>query len=305
MSEKEYLSCRLCARDCGIDRNKTVGFCGMSDELSVSYYSLHKWEEPPISGDQGSGTIFFDGCSLGCIFCQNAKISRGRNGKILTVDELSNVMLELQEAGAHNINFVTPTHFLPSVAAALKIARSKGLTVPAVYNTGSYDSVEALKKLDGAINVYLPDFKYYTSATSKKYSNAPDYPSVAKLAIAEMYRQVGPAVIDGQGLMKRGMIVRVLLLPERVAEAKLIVKYLYETYGDNIYISLMSQYTPMAGMKPPLDRRVTKEEYRQLLSYAERLGVSNAFVQEDGCAEDSFIPPFGEGGSICGIKKER
>lgn len=299
MKKQEYSECRLCPRSCGVDRRVTEGFCHMGAEVSLSYYSLHKWEEPPISGHRGSGTIFFDGCSLGCVFCQNKNISRGRNGKIVSEDELADIMLRLEEAGAHNINFVTPTHFSPSVRAAVRLARERGLGLPIVYNTGSYDSLDALKSLRGAVDIYLPDFKYYLPETAKKYSLASDYPEVAKIAIAEMFSQVGTPVFDTSGLMKKGMIVRILLLPGHVAEAKLSLKYIYETYGDDVYISLMNQYTPMPGISSPLNRTVTREEYRQLTNYAEKLGVKNAFVQEWGTASESFIPPFG--GDISGI----
>lgn len=294
----EYEKCSLCFRGCLVDRSKKMGFCGFEDKAYISYYSLHKWEEPPISGERGSGTIFFDGCSLGCAFCQNSKISRGRNGKTVSSDELSDVMLKLQSAGAHNINFVTPTHFLPTVREAIILAKQKGLLVPIVYNTGSYDNPEALKTLSGLVDVYLPDFKFYTEKTAEKYAKASDYPRAARLAIEEMVKQAPIPIFDAQGMMKNGVIVRILLLPGHIAEAKLILKYLYSTYGDNVYISLMSQYTPMANMKPPLNRKVTAEEYSQLVDYAERLGVTYAFVQEGEAASESFIPPFVSGDEV-------
>jgi putative pyruvate formate lyase activating enzyme len=201
-------------------------------------------------------------------------------------------MTELQSKGAHNINLVTPTHFVPSIVEAIKEARNLGLSIPIVYNTGSYDSVLALKMLDGLVDIYLPDFKYFTSRTARALSNASDYPEVAKAAISEMYKQVGEPIFDEKGIMRRGVIVRILLLPGHVAEAKLCLKYLFDTYGDKIYISLMNQYTPMEGMKPPLDRRVTRGEYSQLTDYAEKLGLKNGFIQEFGTASESFIPPF-------------
>ena len=289
--EKLYEKCELCARKCGVNRLISCGRCGMNSDVFVSRAAPHFWEEPPISGENGSGTIFFDGCSLGCIFCQNRDISRGRNGKKLSVAELAEVMLKLQSKGVHNINLVTPTHFVPSVTGAIKIAKSKGLCIPIVYNTGSYDTAETIKRLNGLVDIYLPDFKYYTSKTARQYSKAEDYPTVAKAAIAEMVEQVGECQFD-DGMMKKGVIVRILLLPGHVAEAKLILKYLYSTYGDSIYISLMSQYTPMEGMKSPLNRKVTSEEYNQLLDYALKLGVTNAFIQERKAASESFIPPF-------------
>ncbi len=287
-----YKECRLCARNCGTDRRKTVGFCKMTDEIYLSRAALHYWEEPPISGELGSGTIFFSGCSLACTYCQNADISRGRSGKAVSVDRLAEIMLELQQKGAHNVNLVTPTHYIPSIAEAIPMARSTGLSIPIVYNTGSYDRVDALRLLDGLVDIYLPDLKYYSPRTAGEYSLAKDYPNVAREAIAEMFRQVGEPLIDENGIMRRGMIVRILLLPGHVAEAKLSLKYLLDTYGDNVYVSLMNQYTPMPGMEPPLNRRVTREEYQDLLDYADRLGLKNGFTQDFGTAKESFIPPF-------------
>jgi len=292
MSEFLYNECRLCARNCGIDRTKTAGYCKMKNTMYISRAALHFWEEPPISGTNGSGTIFFSGCSLSCIFCQNREISRGRAGKIASVERLSDIMLDLQRQGAHNINLVTPTHFIPSIAEAIKLSRANGLTIPIVYNTGSYDNPEALEFLDGLVDVYLPDLKYYTPKTALTYSKAEDYPFVARNAIAEMVRQADKPKFDENGIMQKGVIVRILLLPGHVAEAKLSLKYLLDTYGDNIYISLMNQYTPMPDMKPPLNRTVTYEEYNQLLDYAEKIGLKNGFIQDFGTAEESFIPPF-------------
>ena len=288
----DYKNCRFCARLCGVDRTAgEIGFCGMSAVPHVARAALHHWEEPPISGTRGSGTVFFSGCSLGCVFCQNSDISRGISGLAVTEERIAEMMLELEEAGAHNINFVTPTHFLPSVRGAIILAKGQGLKLPIVYNTGSYDTVEALKSLDGLVDIYLPDFKYLRRMTAAKYSSAPDYPDVARAAIAEMVRQRGAVVIE-DGIMKSGVIVRVLLLPSHTAEAKLCVKYLFDTYGDTVYISLMNQYTPMKGMPPPLDRTVTHEEYSSLVDYAVKKGIENAFIQEWGTAKESFIPPF-------------
>ena len=292
MADISYKECRLCARACGVDRTRTVGYCRVGADMSVARAALHFWEEPPISGSRGSGTIFFSGCSLSCVFCQNREISRGRAGKMVTSEQLANIMLDLQSQDAHNINLVTPTHFIPSIKEALILAKARGLTVPIVYNTGSYDTPKALRMLDGLIDIYLPDLKYYTTRTADALSNAEDYPDVAREAIAEMYRQVGEPIFDADGIMKRGVIVRILLLPGRVAEAKLSLKYLLDTYGDGIYISLMNQYTPMEGMTPPLDRPVTHEEYAQLTDYAERIGLKKGFTQEFGTASESFIPPF-------------
>ena len=292
MSFKEYENCRLCARNCGVNRSTSTGFCKTTDEMYIARAALHYWEEPPISGTNGSGTIFFSGCSLSCAFCQNRDISRGRVGKTVKIDRLADIMMNLQSKGAHNINLVTPTHFVPSIAESIKIARANGLSVPIVYNTGSYDNLSTLKMLDGLVDVYLPDLKYFAPKTAAEFSFATDYPTVARVAIDEMVRQVGEPSFDERGIMTRGVIVRILLLPGHVAEAKLSLKYLMDTYGDKIYVSLMNQYTPMQGMKPPLDRKVTREEYYQLTDYAERLGLVNGFTQEFGTADESFIPPF-------------
>ena len=287
-----YSACELCARKCGIDRTVgQVGFCRSSHIPKITRAALHFWEEPIISGTNGSGTVFFSGCSLGCIYCQNAKISRASVGREVTAYELADEMLRLEAEGAHNINFVTPTHFAPSIAEAIRISRARGLTVPTVYNTGSYDTVKTLQNLNGLIDIYLPDLKYYRPESAEKLSAARSYPTVAREAIAQMVLQ-RPTPTIKDGIMQSGVIVRVLLLPSHVAEAKLSVRHLYDTYGDRIYISLMNQYTPMPGMLSPLDRAVTNSEYSELVDYAERIGVVNAFIQEGGTQKESFIPPF-------------
>lgn len=288
-----YRECRLCHRNCGVDR--TVGErgrCKMTSEIYVARIAPHMWEEPPISGERGSGTVFFAGCSLGCIYCQNKEISRGELGSIYTEEELSDAMIKLAGEGVHNINFVTPTHYAPSVKKSVEIARNKGLALPIVYNTGSYDTVETVRMLKDTVDIWLPDLKYYKSSTAEKYSSAPDLANAAREAIDEMVKLCPEPIIDSEGIMQKGVIVRILLLPMHIAEAKLNLKYLYEKYGDSIYISLMSQYTPSEGLPPPLDRRVTRAEYEELIEYAERLGVKNAFIQEHSSASESFIPDF-------------
>jgi len=287
-----YQKCILCARKCGVNRSiGELGFCNMGATPYLARAAAHMWEEPIISGNRGSGTLFFSGCSLGCVFCQNREISSCAVGYPVDTERIAEIMLELEASGVHNVNFVTPTHFAPHVASSVTLARSRGFSLPTVYNTGSYDTIETLKMLEGLIDVYLPDFKYYRERTAKNYSSAPDYPDVAASAIAEMVRQ-RPRPVIKDGLIKSGVVVRVLLLPEHLAEAKLTVKYLLDTYGDSIYISLMNQYTPMAGMKPPLDRRVTHAEYDELVDYAISRGLVNGFTQDFGTAEESFIPPF-------------
>ena len=288
-----YTKCSLCARRCLVDRTRSErGFCGMSDSLYLCRAALHFWEEPIISGTRGSGTVFFSGCSLKCVYCQNREISRAEYGERISTERLSSIFFELRDKGAHNINLVTPTHFIPSIVEAIDSARASGFSLPFVYNTASYETDEALEALRGRIDVFLPDLKYYKSETAMKYSSARDLPTVSRRAIDKMIAMSGEPILNQEGIITRGTVVRLLLLPSHVAEAKLNLGYLYERYGNGIYISLMSQYTPPAGMQSPLDRRVTNAEYRELVRYAERLGVVNAFTQERDAASESFIPPF-------------
>lgn len=290
---EKYEKCELCYRRCGVNRAKGErGFCKMTDKIYIARADLHRWEEPPISAERGSGTVFFSGCSLGCIYCQNRKISRGEVGKCVSVNDLAKIFLSLQEKGAHNINLVTPTHYVPSIIKAVKAARESGLKIPIVYNTSSFETEETLEALRGTVDVWLPDLKYYKGATAKRYSNAENLPETSRKAIEKMVKMAGNPVFDEAGVMQKGVIVRILLLPGHVAEAKLNLKYLYETYGDKIYVSLMSQYTPSPDMPAPLNRRVTVAEYDELVSYAERLGVKNAFIQEREAASESYIPDF-------------
>lgn len=289
-------NCILCPRNCGINRNcGSKGFCGESNSVRIARAALHFWEEPVISGDNGSGTVFFTGCNLKCIFCQNASIAASEVGKEVTVEALTEIFLKLQGEGANNINLVTASHYVPQVAECIRMARKSGLTIPIVYNTSSYEKPETLRLLDGLVDIYLPDFKYMDAKLAKAYSNAEDYPEVAKAAIAEMYRQVGkPAFDEDTGLMNKGVIVRHLVMPGAVGNAKAVIDYLYGAYGDDIYISLMNQYTPMKEFAeyPELNRKVTKREYEKVIQYALSLGVENAFIQEGETAQESFIPAF-------------
>lgn len=288
----------LCPRNCGARRNAgEIGVCGQTDRLKAARAALHFWEEPCISGKEGSGTVFFSGCSLHCVFCQNRDISDGTAGKFITAERLTEIFLELQEKGANNINLVTPGHFAPQIARALAGAKEQGLRLPVVCNTGSYEYVETLKGLEGLVDIYLPDFKYMDSTLGRRYSHAENYSEVAKAALAEMVRQTGAAVFekgDEDGLIKRGTIVRHLVLPGCTEDSKAVIKYLYETYGNTIYISIMNQFTPMSGLEkyPEINRRVTKEEYEEVVDYAISLGVENGFIQEGETAEESFIPAF-------------
>ncbi len=292
--------CTLCPRRCHADRlSGQTGYCGQTAEITAARAALHFWEEPCLSGYRGSGTVFFSGCNLRCVFCQNHDIALGRAGQSVSVPRLTEIFLELQTKGAHNINLVTPTHFIPQIALALDAARQQGLLLPVVYNTGSYEEPDALRLLEGLVDIYLPDLKYFSPELSKRFSQAPDYFEKAAAALAEMYRQVGPPLFtDENGLLQRGMIVRHLVLPGQTRDSKKILRYLYETYGDNIYISIMNQYTPLPQVAhiPELNRRVTSEEYDRVLHFARRLGISNGFRQEGSAAAESFIPAFdGEG----------
>ena len=290
-----YRKCNLCPRSCNIDRTTSLGICQVSSKVKVARAALHFWEEPCISGENGSGAVFFSGCSLHCVFCQNEKISHGTVGKDITNEELAGIYIKLQKDGANNINLVTGTHYIPQIVDSVNMARESGLNIPIIYNTSGYETVESLRLLDGIVDAYLPDFKYMDEALSLKYSHASDYPKVAKAAIDEMVRQCPLVQFDEDGFIISGVIVRQLLLPGHVNDAKHIVKYLWEKYGSNIYLSLMSQYTPMPQIKdkyPELDRRITKREYDNLVNYAIELGVENAFIQDRKVAKESFIPDF-------------
>ena len=300
-------NCILCPRNCNIDRKVgQTGICGMTEEVRIARVALHQWEEPCISGENGSGTVFFSGCNLHCVYCQNVSIAAGKKGKIVSIQELATQFLMLQEQGAHNINLVTPSHYVPQMKAALLYAKEQGLTLPIVYNTSSYEKTETLRELAGNVDIYLADLKYTDATLAKKYSHAEDYFPVAAKALQEMVHQVGEAQFvwpneslchveyeDGM-LMKRGVIVRHLLLPGCLADSKRVVRYVYETYGDTVYLSLMNQYTPLPHVKnyPELNRKVTEEEYEELVDYAIELGVNHGFIQEGDTADESFIPDF-------------
>ena len=292
------MKCDLCPRKCLVDRKKgEKGICGQTENLKVARAALHFWEEPCISGDAGSGAVFFSGCPLHCVFCQNENIANGTVGKEISLERLVDIFLELQEKRANNINLVTPGHFVPQIVKALYQARKEGLTLPVVYNTSSYETVDTIKMLEGYVDIYLPDFKYMSPVLSKKYSRAPDYAEVAKAAIAEMVRQTGKAVFvngDEDNLILSGTIVRHLTLPGCMADSMQIVKYLHDTYGDMIYISIMNQFTPLSNLEkyPELNRRITDEEYETLVDYAIEIGIENGFIQEGDTAEESFIPAF-------------
>lgn len=311
-------SCTLCPRNCKINRLAgETGYCGQTSAIRAARAALHFWEEPVLSGKNGSGAVFFSGCNLRCVFCQNYSIALGDVGREISSERLSEIFFELKEKGAHNINLVTGTPFIPQIVKALERAKDSHLDIPVIFNCGGYENVSSIKMLDGLVDIYLPDMKYFSSELSSRYSAAPDYFERASEAIAEMYRQVGVPVFEvtskkgqsseifdysGDVLMKRGMIVRHLILPGQTKDSKKILRYLHETYGDGIYISIMNQYTPMAHITDPdsllynkypeLARKVTQDEYDRVVSFALKLGIEKAFIQEGETAEESFIPAF-------------
>lgn len=295
LDEEALKHCRLCPRECGADRSQgKKGACGVAGKLLAARAALHMWEEPCISGEEGSGTVFFSGCPLHCIYCQNHRISDGRTGKEISVEQLSDIFLRLQKEGANNINLVTPTHYLLHIRRALRQAKRKGLSIPVVYNCGGYEKPESLRLLSGLVDIYLPDFKYISAELSGRYSGAKDYAVFAKASLEEMFRQVGEPVFDEKGRMKRGMLVRHLVLPGHTEDSKQVLSYLYQRYGDRIFISIMNQYTPTGKKKPypELNRKLSEKEYDEVVEYAVSLGIENGFIQEGETAQESFIPEF-------------
>lgn len=295
--EKDVLSCcNLCPRKCGADRKSgKTGFCGASDKIKIARSALHFWEEPCISGDKGSGTVFFSHCTLKCVYCQNYKISTENQGRIVTENELADLFVDLQKQGALNINLVTPTHYVPHIIEALKIAKKKGLTLPILYNTSGYETEETLEMLRGYVDIFLPDFKYFSSIHAQKYSGAKNYPEVCKKAIAKMFEISGKCEFDENGIIKKGVIVRHLMLPHLEEDSKKILEYLYNTYGNDIFISIMSQYTPLATLPkefPELNTKIDMAVYDKVLDFAVDIGIENAFIQEGESASESFIPEF-------------
>lgn len=287
--------CSLCPRMCGTDRAAgQKGFCGGGNLVRIARAALHYWEEPCISGESGSGTVFFSGCTMRCVFCQNKEISRGEAGKEITVDRLAEIYLELAAKGANNINLVTPMHYAPQITAALDIARKNGLTLPIVWNTGGWERRESVAAVRDYADIWLSDFKYFDSSLGENLSKAPNYFSVAAAALDQMVKQTCEPVFDENDMMRRGVIVRHLMLPGHLDDTKNVLRFLYENYGDSIWISIMNQYTPMCSDPrfPELSRTVSDEEYNEAIDFACELGIENAFVQEGGTVGESFIPPF-------------
>ena len=287
--------CSLCPRMCGTDRAAgQKGFCGGGNLVRVARAALHYWEEPCISGESGSGTVFFSGCTMRCVFCQNKEISRGEAGKEITIERLAEIYLELAAKGANNINLVTPMHYAPQITAALDIARKNGLTLPIVWNTGGWERRESVAAVRDYADIWLSDFKYFDSSLGESLSKAPNYFSVAAAALDQMVKQTCKPVFDENDMMRRGVIVRHLMLPGHLDDTKNVLRFLYENYGDSIWISIMNQYTPMCSDPrfPELSRTVSDEEYNEAIDFACELGIENAFVQEGGTVGESFIPPF-------------
>lgn len=287
--------CNLCARNCGVNRlEDALGFCKSGKDIKIARVSLHHWEEPCISGKKGSGTIFFSQCTLRCQFCQNHQISSDGIGKEISIKRLSEILLEQQERGAHNINLVTPTHYVPQIIEALDIAKSKGLDIPIIYNTNGYENISTIKALNGYIDVYLPDLKYFDDKFSCRYSNAPNYFSFSSKAIEEMFYQVGEVDFNKDGLVKKGVIIRHLMLPGLLFDSKKIIDYIYKTFGDSVYISIMNQYTPMYNSSkfPEINKPLNSKHYDSMINYCLSLGIKNAFIQESGTCSESFIPEF-------------
>ena len=295
--------CDLCPRNCLVDRTVSTGYCSMPRQIKIARRALHFWEEPCISGDKGSGAVFFSGCNMKCVFCQNKDISTGGFGKLITGERLTEIFLELQEQGALNINLVTPTHYVPQIIPCLKKAKELGLDIPVVYNTSSYEKPDVIRSLEGLVDIWLPDFKYISDESAKRYSACPDYVRWAKLCLDEMVRQCPEPVFDDDGIMKKGVIVRHLILPGHTEESKDVLDYLHKRYGDRIFISIMSQYTPCTDLSgyPEINRTLTEKEYEDVVDYAIDIGIENGFIQEGSAASESFIPSF----DLKGVEKNR
>ena len=287
-------NCKLCPRNCNINRYKQKGYCNIDNNIYLARCDLYHYEEPSISGTMGSGTIFFSGCNLKCIYCQNYEISNNKIGKKATIKRLTEILLELQNKGAHNINLVTPTMYIPKIKKALIKAKNSGLNIPIIYNSSGYENIAALKELEGLIDIYMPDFKYINNSIAVKYSKCPNYVKYTKKAIQEMYRQTGKNKFDKNGIMIKGVLVRHLILPNLINDSKEILSYLYKTYKNNIYISIMNQYTPLKQVKniKDLNRKITSKEYEDIIKCAIEIGIENAYVQNKETAKESFIPKF-------------
>ena len=292
---KTLENCNLCPRNCGVNRlNGELGFCGASEYIKLARASLHHYEEPCISGQNGSGTVFFSNCSLRCVFCQNHQISQQGSGTEVTIKKLAKIFLELQNSHAHNINLVTPTHYVPQIICAIILSKKLGLTIPIIYNSSGYENLETIKMLKGHIDVYVPDLKYYSNKYSVKYSNVKDYFLYAKDAIEEMFSQVQNAKFNDAGLITKGVIIRHLMLPGLLFDSKKIVDYISNTYSNKVFLSIMNQYTPTfnACNYPEIDKPLNSDHYNALIDYALSKGITSGFIQDSGTSSKEFVPDF-------------
>jgi len=288
-------NCTLCPRKCSVNRlDGQLGFCNASLDIKIAKVSLHQWEEPCISGTSGSGTVFFSNCNMRCVFCQNHTISHEGIGKTVSINHLSEIFLEQQKKGAYNINLVTPTHYVPQIIEALKLAKNKGLKIPILYNSNAYENIDTIKALSGFIDVYLPDLKYYRNKYALRYSKSPNYFNVASEVITEMVSQVGTAKFDADGIIQKGVIIRHLMLPGLLFDSKKVIDFIYSTFDNSVYISLMNQYTPMykAANYPEINKALNPDHYDALIDYCINLGITNCFIQEGGTSSKAFVPDF-------------
>lgn len=287
--------CNICPHKCQVNRIKgQVGRCKSGNKVKIALYSIHNFEEPCISGKNGSGTIFFSNCNLNCVFCQNYEISQLGQGKEFEISELADIMIKEQEKGVENINLVTPTSYIIQIAESIKIAKGKGLEIPIVYNTNSYENIESLKLLDGLVDIYLPDLKYYYNKLGKKYSNVDKYFEIATNAILEMYRQVGNIQIDSNGILQKGVVIRHLVLPNHIENSKKVLKWIKENLNNKVFVSIMAQYFPTYKAKDieKINRKLTKKEYQEIMEYVDSIGLDNGYVQELGEHEEEYVPKW-------------
>jgi len=290
----EYKNCKMCPRECGIDRTRNAGVCGATDKIKVALVSVHDYEEPCISGKNVSGTVFFSNCNLRCVYCQNFKISRNGYGKEITSNRLAEIFLEQQKRGVNNINLVTPTMYVDGIIEAIRIAKSNGLTIPIVYNSSGYEKVETIKKLKGYVNIYLPDFKYATNRLALRYSGVNNYVESAISSIKEMINQVGKTKFNAEGIMTSGVIIRHMILPNNVLNSKMVLKKISEEFKNDTLVSVMAQYFPTGEVEkyPEINRKISKEELEEIQDYLEELNIENGYIQELGEHEEEYVPNF-------------
>ena len=288
--------CEICPHKCGVDRNKTIGRCKSTNKIKIGLYSIHNFEEPCISGENGSGTIFFSNCNMNCVYCQNYEISQQGKGKEITIEELADIMIKEQEQDVANINLVTPTSYVPQIIEAIKIARKNGLKVPIVYNTNGYENVETIKALKGYVDIYLPDLKYYENELGENLSKVKNYFSIATKAIQEMIGQVGTPKFDENGMIQKGVIIRHLVLPNNIENSKKVLKWIKENLPNDVYVSIMAQYFPTYKAKEDekykINRKLTKEEWEEIEQYIEEIDIENGFIQELGEHEEEYVPKW-------------